>query len=289
MKNKRNKAQETSYLILFLFMGFAGFSQIKGIVKDSLTGQPIPYVSVWVENETIGTTAEENGTFSLEVKTEKRIVFSALGYENKIVLSSDVNTVVLSPKTLELNEVVIEKTKATREIAIGDFSGIYLNSGVANVGQEDVHVWAKLIRFNEKVKEHPFIKSIEFATRSRLKNALLRIRVFNINSEEIPIGDAIEEDILVQVKKGKNNNIVDLAKYNIKIPEEGIFIGFEYLKLEQNKLIYKGEIVGYEPSILGFFPGGENLAKLNREGKFFSGVSGQFGNIEIALKIKLTN
>lgn len=282
------KKQEKRHWILFLLIGFSSFSQIKGVVKDSLTGQPIPYVSVWVENETIGTNAEENGTFTLDAKTAKNIVFSALGYQTKVIPSNNINIVVLSPKAMELNEVVVEKRKRTSEIVIGDFSGIYLNSGVSNVAQENVHIWTKLIRFNDKIKSHPFIKSIEFATRSRLKNSMLRIRIFNINKEEIPIGDAISEDILVKVKKGTNNNTVELSDYNIKIPEEGILIGFEYLKLEQNKLIYEGKLIGYEPSILGFFPGSETLVKLNRDGALF-GLSGEYGNVEIALKIKLSN
>lgn len=290
MKETRSKKQGTTYLVVFLLMGFFGFSQIKGIIKDSITGNPIPYVSVWMENESIGTTAEENGEFIIKTDDKnKNLVFSALGYVSKIRPIHSVQTVFLNPKTYDLDEVVIMTRKATSEIIIGDYTGISLNSGVSNVGQQDVHVWAKLIRFNDKIEKHPFIKSIEFDTRSGLKNALLRIRIFNIDNNKNPIGDATEEDIIVQIKKGKNHNLVDLSKYNIKIPKEGIFIGFEYLKLDQNKLIHEGKIIGYEPSILGFLSEDENLAKLNREGKFFSDFSGQFGNVEIALKIKLTN
>ena len=81
---------------------------------------------------------------------------------------------------------------------------------------------------------------------------------------------------------------LDLSKYNIKIQKEGILIGFEYLKLEQNAIIYNGKISSYEPSIKGFFPGGETLLKLNRDGTLIDG-SPNYGNVEIALKIKLTN
>jgi hypothetical protein len=209
-----------------------------------------------------------------------------------------VNNVGLAAKIFELNEVVIYKRKATKEAIVGDFSGIKLNTGVTNTGQENVHVWSKFIRFNEKIKEHPFIKSIEFVTRSNLKNVLLRIRIFNVDQEGIPIEDEIEDNILVPIQKGKKNNIVDLVKYNIRIPEEGILIGFEYLKLEQNKRQYSinkegdeetHETITYEPSVLGFFPGGETLLLLNRDGTLRRGIPIVYGNVEIALKIKLTN
>lgn len=281
-------ASKKTILFSLILLGFSAFSQIKGVVTDELH-KPIPYVNIWVENEYIGTTSEENGTFSLHVKTEKKIVFSALGYETKIIPSKDIKTVILYPKTLELNEVVIEKRKGTSEIIIGDFSGIKLNSGVTNVGQENAHVWGKFIASNEKIESHPFVKSIEFVTSSKLKNVLLRIRVFNVGKDSIPKEDAVEEDILVPIKKGRNNNIVNLSKYNIKIPKEGIVFGFEYLKLEQNlhRYIVDGQIeYSYEPSIIGFAFGGETLLLLNRNGTLRS--SG-FGNVEIALKIKLSN
>ena len=70
------------FLVLF-FISFSLSAQIKGVVKDSISGEPIPYVNIWVENETIGTTSETNGNFSLDIKEEKVLVFSALGYEVK--------------------------------------------------------------------------------------------------------------------------------------------------------------------------------------------------------------
>lgn len=276
-------------IYIFYLASFSISAQIKGVVKDSISGKPIPYVNIWIENENIGTTSEENGTFSLDASKEKRFVFSALGYQTKIISAKDAALIMLPEKALELNEIVIKKRKIEKEMVIGDFKSIRLNSGVTNTGQENVHVWSKFIRFNEKIKECPFIKSIEFVTESSVKNAMLRIRVFNITKDGTPIDDAIDEDVLVSIKKGYKNNVVDLAKYNINIPEEGILIGFECLKLEQNKILdADGEIAGYEPSIRGFSPGGETLIKLNRDGTTF-GIPGNYGNIEIALKIKLTN
>ncbi len=39
-------------VILLLFLSSISLSaQTKGVVKDSLTGKPIPYVNIWVENE----------------------------------------------------------------------------------------------------------------------------------------------------------------------------------------------------------------------------------------------
>ena len=72
---------------IFLIVTQFAFSQIRGVVKDSISGEPIPFVNIWVENETVGTTSETNGSFSLDIKDEKLLVFSALGYETKKIFN----------------------------------------------------------------------------------------------------------------------------------------------------------------------------------------------------------
>ncbi|WP_396162533.1 hypothetical protein [Flavobacterium sp.] len=47
--------QEKRLLLFLLLLGFYTSAQIKGVVKDSISGEPIPYVNIWVENELIGT------------------------------------------------------------------------------------------------------------------------------------------------------------------------------------------------------------------------------------------
>lgn len=281
-------------LFVFLLISFSLDAQISGVVKDSLTGEPIPYVNIWVENENIGTNSEIDGKFSLNASKLQKIVFSALGFESKTVSVDQTQIVMLVPKVYELPEIILEKRKITSQISIGDFSGIKLNSGVSNIGQDDVHIWGKFIKINDKIKLHPYLKSMEFVTRSKVKNALLRIRIFAVDAQGNPIGDLVEEEILVSVKKGKNANKVDITKYSIKVPEEGIIIGFEYLKLLQNKHEYvsivQGEkgrrkIMTYEPTILGFYSDQSRLLSLNRDGSFRS----MYTNPEIALKLDFTN
>jgi len=280
-------------LLFFLLFSISTLTaQISGIVKDSLTGNPIPYVNIWVEKGDLGTNSEIDGTFSLKATLGQKIIFSSLGYENKIIFGSTSDIILLHPKVYELNEVILEKRKGKNRVSYGDFSGLKLNSGVSNTGQDEVHIWGKLIQANEKIKKHPYLESIEFKTRSQLKNVVMRLRFYEINAEGIPLGDLIADEIIVSVKKGTNLNRIDLSLFHIKIPEEGIIIGFEYLKLEQNKFEYtytaqgeKGNKKGfrYEPSILGFFPGGKNLMVLNKDGS----LRRSYGTVELALKLNL--
>ena len=72
--------QEKRLWLLFFFMSFSISAQTKGVVIDE-SGKPIPYVNIWVENENIGTTSEENGEFSIADAENKILVFSAVGFE----------------------------------------------------------------------------------------------------------------------------------------------------------------------------------------------------------------
>ena len=87
--------KEKRLIWFFLIVSQFVFSQIRGVVKDSISGEPIPFVNIWVENETIGTTSEADGTFFLEASKQKNIVISVLGYERKTLKGSEISIVQL--------------------------------------------------------------------------------------------------------------------------------------------------------------------------------------------------
>ena len=106
--------------LLFLLVNLVAFAQTKGVVKDSISGKPIPYVNIWVQNENIGTTSQEDGTFEINTNDKsKKLSFNAIGFEKKIVTISNSNLVLLKPVEYQLDEVVIVKRFGTKLIEIG--------------------------------------------------------------------------------------------------------------------------------------------------------------------------
>ncbi|MEO0038618.1 MAG: hypothetical protein RIQ59_1829, partial [Bacteroidota bacterium] len=95
--------------VLFFLISFSLSAQIKGVVKDSITGKPIPYANIWVENENSGASTEENGEFVINTNLNKNLIFSALGFEKKTIKASQAQVVKLSPKSYQLDDVVILK------------------------------------------------------------------------------------------------------------------------------------------------------------------------------------
>ena len=48
-----------------IFLSHAqSFTSASGIVKDSITGEPLPFVSVYFDGSTIGAMTDDNGTFT---------------------------------------------------------------------------------------------------------------------------------------------------------------------------------------------------------------------------------
>lgn len=85
-----------------------------GIVKDSITGEPLSYVSVLFKNSTIGAMTDDNGAFKLQnSKGYTELVVSSMGYTDKVVKlragrDNKGLTVMLCPTSYELTEVVVK-------------------------------------------------------------------------------------------------------------------------------------------------------------------------------------
>ena len=81
----------TSLLLFFWMMGSLyntlssqTVTSVSGIVKDSITGEPLSYVSVLFKNSTIGAMTDDNGAFSLQNdKGYTTLVVSSMGYTEK--------------------------------------------------------------------------------------------------------------------------------------------------------------------------------------------------------------
>jgi len=215
---------------LFFFISFSLSAQIRGVVKDSISGEPIPYVNIWVENETVGTTSEIDGTFSLGIKEEKVLVFSALGYETK-KLASTSEVIFLKPIAYELNEVVVEQPRFKEEIEIGKTK----NNGFHEVYNAGPIIRAKFFPFQEKHNETKFLKEISILTKAEIDSASFKIRIFSVGTDGFPDKDLVEDDIFVYVKKGNRKMTIDISKYRLEFPEKGLFVAFETLLIKKNE------------------------------------------------------
>ena len=217
--------------LLFLSFSMSVSAQIKGVVKDSLTGKPISYANIWVENENIGVSSEENGTFSISTTKTKNLVFSALGYEKKVVKSAVANVVNLNPKSLQLEEVVVTNKLQTKIIEIGKSK-----SPIYQAFDNGPRIDVKFFPYYPKYKKTRNIRQVTVETDSKIDDATIKIHFYSVNENGFPGEELLTKDFVTTVKKGVKKNIFSIADFNLRIPKKGLFVGFEKLIIEKNKV-----------------------------------------------------
>lgn len=145
-----------------------------GIVKDSLTNEPIEFVHVYLPGTSIGTVTNNQGEFLLiipEGLTENTVSFSYLGYKSKNAKpesnSNALNVILLTQSAIELNEVIVTAT--------GFDSALYI-----------LDTAIKFIKFNYPAKPHlmeGFFRelSLKDTSYTRLIEAAVRIQEVGYN------------------------------------------------------------------------------------------------------------
>lgn len=218
--------------ILFLFFAANVAAQTKGVVKDSLTGNPIAYVSIWVENENIGTTSEENGEYQIGTNDKnKNLIFSALGYQKKTVKVSESQIVLLSPSTFELDEVTINNKKEKKQLEIGK-----TKNAIAEAFDNGPRMDAKFFPYYPEYKKTRWIQKAIILTDSRIDDATIKLHLYDVGENGFPGNELLSKDYIVTIKKGVTKNEIDLSDFNLEMPKTGIFVVFEKLLIKKNRV-----------------------------------------------------
>lgn len=150
-----------------------------GIVRDSVSGEPLSYVSVMFENSTIGAMTDDDGAFSLQNdKGLTRLVVSSLGYDNKVVnlkagQKNDALNVLLRPTSFEIAEVVVkpkrEKYSRKDNPAVELIKKVIEHKNDNRIEAKDEYqseVYEKLSMslddFNPNLEKNKFLKKFKF-------------------------------------------------------------------------------------------------------------------------------
>ena len=150
-----------------------------GIVRDSVSGEPLSYVSVMFENSTIGAMTDDDGAFSLRNdKGLTRLVVSSLGYDNKVVnlkagQKNNALNVLLRPASFEIAEVVVkpkrEKYSRKDNPAVELIKKVIEHKNDNRIEAKDEYqseVYEKLSMslddFNPNLEKNKFLKKFKF-------------------------------------------------------------------------------------------------------------------------------
>ena len=98
-------------------------NEIKGMVLDAKTSDPLPFVNIGVKGQSRGTFSDSNGAYRLElIRGNYTLFFSMVGYdrlEKEIIIDGKKELILnisLNPTSQELNTVVVSGSKYAQKI-----------------------------------------------------------------------------------------------------------------------------------------------------------------------------
>ncbi len=230
------------------YPSLAQFYDITGFIVDSL-GNSISFATIEVikDHNGIGVVANENGEFQLTIPqdfTDDTLTVSALGYyTQKFAIAGISNRMSMNfelhEKTYDLSEIVILPGPTT----LCEYGNSKLSKWTGGMLTENLTQIAVYIK-NRK-SEKGTLKDISFfITRSGKPKAPVRIRIYDFNTEDDPIGsDLLQETVIFKPNKKFGWNAVDLSSHNIEFPEDGLFVAIESI-VTKKKYRYKTKIQG---------------------------------------------
>ncbi len=245
------KSKNILLILPIILISLTARSQVRNVVKDSLTNERIPYVNIWAENEMKGTTSDEKGEYFLSNDLSgKVIVFSSIGYKTKRkVYSKNDSVVFLQPEVTELKEVVVTSVQKSTRTEIGAFKKSEISFYFGCGG----FPWmiGKYFSFEEYMVETPFLSQIEVLTSSSVAGSKFNVRLYTMSTSGTPNEVLYKENIIATAKKDKNITTIDLSKDLVEIPRSGILVAIEFLIIDSNYFEYKYTKKGSKEELIG--------------------------------------
>lgn len=202
-----------------------------GKIVNKKNGSIVPFATVALLKENIGTNANDRGEFNLESfkNYTDTISISCVGFQTSKVALSNIpldNRFELEAISLTLQSVIIGRSFSKTSNVLNEFSNCG-NSSFTTSG------------FVTQMAQHfysPCSSSIlsEINICKTGDNAKFRIRVYNMDSiTKAPSLDLLDT-VLEVTSKGRHVNI-NVEKYRILLPHKDFFIAVEWLKIPYNK------------------------------------------------------
>lgn len=219
-----------SLIILFSLLATVVYSQnYTTVVIDSVTLEPIPFYNVDCGMKF--DFGDEQGLFKLD--TARKCTISCIGYNSQVVnINRQTDTIILSPKANDLEKVTVVGTRNTKTQRVGPIDEFQLFPNSSKISAY-WHKGSILIHIPNEDSLSGKIKSILIPLKERCEFLYYRISLLSVNSYVRPSGFLLNSDIVLKGNELKDQ--VDVSKYNIDFPLDGVFISFDWYLPENEK------------------------------------------------------
>ena len=236
--------QTRRFLLLLTMLLTATFGMSQTIiVKDSITNESIPFVSVYFGNDTGGYT-DEKGAIAIPNEAEQ-IWLSHICYETKSIskITADSQTIMLVPKSINLDEVAIS-ARIPKRIKTTEVGSMKAKTQTKHKGANGFEM-ALFIPYDSTWTETPYIHSIlaslDYSTHylvfTEIKNPIYATLRFDLRQTDAKTGAPKDESLIdggiilpSGQKLGKDG--ISLTR-PIPFPQTGVFVVVEWITTAQ--------------------------------------------------------
>ena len=231
-------------LLQWVLLSAATFGMAQTIVvKDSITNEPVPFVSVYFGNDSGGYT-DEQGAIAIPNEIEQ-IRFSHICYESKSIakVTVDSQTIFLAPKNINIDEVAIS-AKAPKRTKTTEVGLMKAKTQTKHKGANGFEM-ALFIPYDSTWTETPYIHSIlaslDYSTHylvfTEIKNPIYATLRFDLRLPDAKTNAPKDESIIgggiilpSGQKLGKDG--ISLTR-PIPFPQTGVFVVVEWITTAQ--------------------------------------------------------
>lgn len=243
MRNNTFKKLSVYFIGVLFFYCKTDAQSITGQVIDSLSQNPIPYVTIyWKNNSKIATYSNSNGVFKIQNIKNDTLCITNIGYYNKQIINTEATdkvSVQLVKKINNLPTVIVSNAKKKKK-EIGyhkdkkqaTFKGTFGAKTLLLIKPTENFYYSKITNLLYKIAFSITIKNAKDSFYIRkYHSGKVRILLYANDSTDTKYltESLIPEDIIVDVPNKTHTLRVDISKYRIFIPSNGVYVGLEWL------------------------------------------------------------
>jgi len=232
------------FSLLLIFPSFGNTQTIKkisGKILDAEIKKPIQYVTVEIEGKNKGALTNKTGFFTFNIDetfNKDSLSIRIIGYQPKKIAVKEFlknnkaghlnNPIYIEPLTYTLPEVVFSSDKECEKVLSG-----------VNTKSNSALIWGVGYQFsvycqNKQSLKNGVISKVRFYLKNEGKpKTPFRIHIYSVNLIDTTPGiELLHENLIVSADKAKWFE-VDVEKYNIPLPKEGIFVSMEWIYTDE--------------------------------------------------------
>ncbi|MCB0566492.1 MAG: carboxypeptidase-like regulatory domain-containing protein [Phaeodactylibacter sp.] len=222
-----------SLLLSYLFNLSFAQETIQGIVIDSDTKEPVPFVNIGITRSMTGTVSDENGQYQLRIPSLMDVVaFSSIGYQTenieagKLIENGEIN---LRPKPYDIPTIELNATGFPEEVTLGaklEEQGHSIGFGSSELGAE--------IGAHIGIDKETYIKSAHFPINHASGDSLLfRVNLYDFQNEKAG-ENLLPQNVIISAVQKKGMIDVDLSEFNL-ITANDVLLSLEWIKDDNGK------------------------------------------------------